>query len=96
MGVFSSLNGESTNLCPWASHATGAGAGAGVSVLTAGVAVVRSGKGVAGVAGATAEAEGAGGFLLISRNRLGTPAAGGMPRKPFPPMLSSGFALPPT
>jgi hypothetical protein len=48
-----------------------------------------------GVAGGCAGAEGAF-FLLISRNLLGTPAAGGIPKKPLPPMLSSGFARPPT
>jgi hypothetical protein len=35
-------------------------------------------------------------WLVISQNLLGTFLAGGMPKNPFPPMLSNGFALPPT
>jgi len=45
------------------------------------------------------ENEGGGGgttFVCISQNRRGTVLAGGMPKKPLPPMLSSGLGLPPT
>jgi hypothetical protein len=54
--------------------------------------VMSIGVGVAGTWGG-------GGIALLkvlSQNPLGTFLAGGIPRKPLPPILSKGFALPPT